>query len=312
MKKDIKNSSGKITGTTQIFNDHIIIDNQGKPILQIIDKQIINEVLNKCISEKTLIKLYNEYTLSTSEIASLYDRCYSFVNRLILNNSNIKINRCGRRNRAYGHKVSKQQSIKMSKALQGRQAPHYERTPEIRKQTSESLKKYFKTHPQNPQPHIDNWKSGKYKNTDFKIGIAGYFTSLKNKRTIRFRSLLELYYLIQIENDDNITNYQYEPFYIEMDNGKTYTPDFLINDNIIIELKSKKYTERVKGVKEKVEYKKSQAIKYCEQHGYQYKIIYDEDIGFESKKMKNYITYNPDIVSKYNIIFLNPSRMVNK
>ncbi len=309
MKRNIKNSSGKITGTTEILNNKIIIDNIGKPILEIIDKQIINEVLSNTISNKTLIKLYNDYTMSISEIASLYDRCYSNINQLIKKESKIIIDRRGRRNRAYGHAVSQEQSKKMSKSLKGRTPTYYERTPEIKQKISNSLKKYFKEHPQNPEPHRQNWKNGVYDNVDFQYGISGHFTSIKTKQIIRFRSLLELYYLIKIENDITILTYKYEPFHIEMDNGKSYMPDFLINNKLLIELKSKKYVERVSGIKEQVLYKKTQAEKYCKKNNLIYKIIYDEDIGFDSRTMKYFIKNNPLIIKQYNISFTNPERI---
>lgn len=275
MTRNIKNSSGKITGTIEILEDCIKINNVQKPILLIEDKKIINEVINKNVLNDTIITLYNGYTLSIGEIAGLYDRCYSNINKLIKTIPEITLDKRGRRNRAFGHPVSREQSEKMSKALRGRKSPEYD-------------------------------------NVDFKIGISGHFTSFKINKIVRFRSLLELYYLLLIEEDNNVNTYIYEPFHIEMENGKTYMPDFLINNEIIIELKSKKYTERVKGIKEKVLYKESQAIKYCNSHNLEYKIIYDEDIGFESKKMKHYIKNNPQIVKKYNITFTNPERMVNK
>ena len=68
MIRNIKNSAGKITGTTEILEDQIKIDNIKKPILIIDDKEIIKEVKNKSILKDTLIKLYNDYTLSIGEI----------------------------------------------------------------------------------------------------------------------------------------------------------------------------------------------------------------------------------------------------
>lgn len=312
MIRNIKNSSGKITGTTEILPNIIKIDNLGKPLLIITDEIIIKEVLANNISKDTLITLYNKYTMGIGEIASLYNRCYSNINKLIKTIPEIHLNHCGRRNRAYGHEVSVEQSEKMSKALKGRKAPKYERTQEIRNKISQTLKSYYKEHPQDPTPHIQNWKNGVYDHVDFKIGISGYFTSLKMNTRIRFRSLLELNYLILIEEDNNINSYIYEPFHIEMDNGKTYMPDFLINNKIVVELKAKKYVERVAGVQDKVSYKQSQAIKYCTSHNLEYRIIYDEDIGFDSRKMKHYIKDNPNIVAKYNITFTDPKRMVIK
>lgn len=308
IERNVKNSSGKITGKTIITSEFIKIDNMGKPVLIIIDENIIAEVLGKNISDDTLYILYNQYTMSIGEIASLYDRCYSNINKKI-KSLNISTNHQGRRNRAYGHKVSKEQSEKMSKALKGRIAPDYERTPEIKEKISQSLKKYFKYHPQNPEPHIKNWQNGVYDNVNFQRGIAGSFTSIKTKQTFRFRSLLELKFALLLEQDNRVITYIFEPFHIVMDNGHTYMPDFLINDSIIIELKSKKFIERVEGVQETVNYKQSQAKKYCQKNNLQYKIIYDEDIHFDSKSMKRYIREHPEIIKQYNISFEQSERI---
>lgn len=77
-------------------------------------------------------------------------------------------------------------------------------------------------------------------------------------------------------------------------------------------IKGKEAKQRVEQMIEKVQYKQSQAIKYCNNNGLQYQIIYDEDIGFDSTSMKRYIKNNPDIVKKYSITFLSPERMVCK
>lgn len=310
MKRNIKNSSGKITGYTEINNDIIVINNQGKPILKLNDVQVLNDIQNDTLTEDVILMLYDDYTLSIGEIASIYNRCYSNINKIIKHLNTKTSKHQGRRNRAYGHKVSTEQSVKMSISLKGRQAPHYERTPEIRSKISKSLKHYFKENPQNGNKQSDAWANGAYDNVDFKHGIAGHFTSLKTKQTIRFRSLLELCYLLQIEEDNNITSYTYEQIKIHMDNDRIYTPDLFLNNHTLIELKPKKYVERVKGVKEKVAYKKSQAIKYCNKHGYEYKIIYDEDLNFDSRSFKHYIKNNKDIVDKYHITFIHPERMV--
>lgn len=312
MINKIKNSSSKVTGKTTIEVDKIIIDNIGKPILEINDLFILKSIKEKNISKEVLIYLYNDLTLSIGEIASIYGVCYSNINKKLKTIAEIKFDKRGRRNRAYGRKVSKEQSAKMSAALKGRASPYYERTPEIREKISNSLKKYYAKYPQNPLPHIKNWKEGKYKDVDFKIGIGGKFYSIKMNKNFRFRSLLELYYLLKLEQDIAIICYDYEPFIINMDNGHNYTPDFLLNNKIVIELKSKKYVDRVSGVKEKVLYKQSQAEKYCNQNNLEYKIIYDEDIGFESRKMKKFINENLELINKYHITFNDPSRVVKK
>lgn len=308
IERDIKNSSGKITGKTTITESKILIDNIGKPLLEIIDQQIIQEVLSNNISDSTLLELYNEYTMSIGEIASLYNRCYSNINKK-LKSLGFTPDKRGRRNRAYGHHVPKTQSEKMSKALKGRKAPSYERTPEIKEKISKSLKQYFKEHPQNPEPHIKNWKNGVYDSVNFQRGIAGNFTSIKTNSTFRFRSLLELKFALMLEQNPDVITYQFEPFHISMENGHSYMPDFLINNSIIVELKSKKFVERIDGVQERVIYKQSQAKKYCQKNNLQYKIIYDEDINFDSKTMKRYIREHPEIIKQYNISFEQPNRI---
>lgn len=310
MIQKIKNSSGKVTGQITITDDKIIINNMTKPTLIINDKTIIQSIKQKELQEDIIKTLYDDYTLTIGEIAAIYNRCYSNINRFLREVLKIKQNKKGRRNRAYGKSISKEQSQKMSKALKGRKAPVYIRTDETKKKISDSLKEYYKNHKQNPNPHIQNWKNGVYDNVDFHIGIAGHFTSIKINKIIRFRSLLELYYLLLIEEDNNITTFEYEPFHIDMKNGRSYMPDFLIDNKIVVELKSKKYVERVSNVKEELKYKIEQAKLYCEKKNLLYQIIYDEDIGFNTKKMKYYIKNHPELVRKYNITFIDPSRMV--
>lgn len=312
MLRDIKNSNKKVIGTVEITTTAIVIKNESKPDLVITDPVIVKAVYENNISEDIMVQLYNEYTLSIGEIAALYDRCYSFANKLLKRCPRITFNKNGRRNRAYGHPVSPEQSLKMSQSLKGRKATTYERTPEIRKKISDSLKTYYAEHPEDPTPHINNWKNGVYDNVDFNIGIGGHFHSLKNDKTIYFRSLLELYYMIQLENDASVLNYEYEPIRIPLDNGHWYTPDLLVNNKTIIELKSRKYMERVVGVKEKVTYKAQQALMYCQQHNLEYKLVLDTDLEFDSKEMKRYINAHPEVVEKYNITFNHPERMVTK
>lgn len=316
MIRNIKNSSGKITGFTEITDDFIKISNLEKPVLIIDDKIILEEVLSGKIVDDTLIKLYNDYTISISEIASLYDRCYSNINKKLRKIEEIKFDSRGRRNRSYGKPQTAQTKQKISNIIkqfydEGKlQNTPYERTPEIKQKISQSLKNYFKENPQNPEPHRQNWKNGIYDKVDFKRGIGGSFTSIKTNKKIHFRSLLELFYLLKIEEDPSILTYKYEPFHIPLENGQSYLPDFLINNKILVELKSKRFVEKVKEAKEKLEYKQSQAIKYCNSHNLEYKIIYDENLGFESRKMKHFINNNPDIVKKYHVTFSDPHRMV--
>ena len=74
-------------------------------------------------------------------------------------------------------------------------------------------------------------------------GISGYFHSNKNgkEKDIYFRSLLELKFLLLVEEDERVYKILMEPFClpIKEDPGSHYTPDCLINDKWLIEIKSR-------------------------------------------------------------------------
>lgn len=275
MKVNIKNASGKVIGYTEIAQSQIIVHNNTKPELIIDSIEDINIINSKIITDDFLIHLYDDYLLSCGEIASLFNVCYSNINKRIKKLGVKTTPRQGRRNRSYGHQQND------------------------------------KNNPQNPEPHRKNWEKGVYSKVDFHRGIRGNFFSIKNDRRIYFRSLLELFYMLILENDNNIIAYQYEPFSIKCDNQTVYIPDIQI-DNVLIELKSKKYINSNKDIKEKFLYKKEQAEKYCKNNGFVYKIIYDEDIGFDSSRMKRHLKNNPDIIKKYKIYFNEPKRVVIK
>ena len=317
--RNILNSSGKVIGYTDIINNKVIIHNNNKPELIIEEEEILKAILTKDRNDIIIKKMYDKYFLTIGEIASLYNVCYSNINKQIRNIKVETTKNQGRRNSSYGKNFSQERRNNISEALKKgykdgtiKPVKPYKRTPEIRQKISKSLKEYFKEHPQDPTPHINNWKNGIYDNVDFHIGIGGKFYSYKNLQEFHFRSLLELFYCLILEKDNNIINYSYEPMKIKCDNGHIYTPDLLINNSTLIELKSKKYINNVKGVMEKVLYKKEQAEKYCANHNLIYKIIYDEDINFDSRNFKRYLNNNPQIVEYYKIVFNQPERMVLK
>lgn len=64
------------------------------------------------------------------------------------------------------------------------------------------------------------------------ISVTGYFSSYKNKRQINFESKLEHDFYLLLEFDENVKNYQEQPFkvyYIYQDKKRRYTPDTLVN-----------------------------------------------------------------------------------
>lgn len=315
---DIKNSSNKVIGYVDIQDDKIIIHNNKKPELIIEDLEIISNIKNNNRENSFIQKLYDEYFLTIGEIAALYNVCYSNINKQTRQINFKTAKKANRRNPSYGKTFSEERCNNISKSLKEGykngtiKHASYERTPEMREKISKSLKEYFKKHPQNPLPHIKNWENGVYDNVDFHIGIGGHFYSYKNEKEIRFRSLLELAYCLILEKDNDVKIYEYEPIKIKCDNGHIYTPDLLINNKILIELKSKKYIEKVEGRKEALLYKKEQAEKYCKEHNLTYKIIYDTDINYESRKFKRYLNNNPNIMNYYKIKINQPERMVIK
>ena len=307
MIREIKNSSGKIIGETIIEDNKIIIKNNSKPEYELNDIQILKSI-DKPLEDEILIKLYDFYYLTCGEIASIYGVNYSNINKRIKNK--VKTGKSeGRRNSTFGKQMSEERRKNISNSLLGNKPVGYIRTPEIKEKISKSLKEYFKLHPQNPEPHRESWREGKYNNVIFHRGVGGKFYSIKNQKEFIFRSLLELYYLLQLEKNENVFYYEYEPFHIICDNGSSYTPDLIINGEEVIELKSKKYIESNKEIKEKFEYKKEQGIKYCSKNGLLYKVVFDEDLGYDSRQMKRYIKDNPDIVKKYQISFMQNDRV---
>lgn len=314
---NIKNSSGKIVGYTDIIKESIIIHSNVRPELIIVDDILLKAIKDKDINEDILKLMYDKYYLSCGEIASLFGLCYSNINKRVKKIPMTTKPNAGRRNRAYGKKQSdatkKKISISVSNYLKSHPQIPYERTETIRKKISTSLKKYYKGNPQNPLPHIKNWENGVYKNVDFHRGIGGHFYSIKNQKQIFFRSLLELFYMLILEEDEKCSCYEYEPIAIHCDNGRVYIPDLLVNKNEIIELKSRRYIEKAGlEIKQAVEYKAQQAQKYCSQNNLKYKIVFDEDINFDSRRYKRHLKNNPQIIEKYQIVFNSPKRMVIK
>lgn len=116
--------------------------------------------------------------------------------------------------------------------------------------------------------------------------------------------------MLSLEEDDSIEQYEYEPLHIVCDNGHIYTPDIKIN-NTLIELKSLKYINSNEQIKNNFLYKKEQAEEYCKKHNLIYKVIYDKDIGFDSRRMKATLKNNKDIIEKYKIVFNDINRIVN-
>lgn len=141
---EVKDSTGKIIGKTEITEDKIIIENRTKPLLVIEDKNIIQKVLNK--DESAFETLFNDYYLMIGEIASLYGIAYATARKhLIALDINTK-SHAGRRNSSFGLTFSDERKKKIGEKSRGRKIKPYERTPEIREKISKGLKDYYSTH----------------------------------------------------------------------------------------------------------------------------------------------------------------------
>lgn len=309
----IKNSSGKDTGYIEHYDDAFVIYSNKKPALRIDDPHDVFEIKKKNMTDDFLIHLYDDYVLNCGEIASLYEVCYSTINKHIKVLPVKTTKSFGRRNSSYGLKFDNERKSHISKSLKGRAPTMYERTPEIRKKISNSLKNYFKKHPQNPIPHIENWKKGKYKDVDFHHGIGGSMFSIKNNKKYNFRSLLELYYMLLLEDDPTVSRYEFEPIFITCDDGTTYIPDLLINNSKLIELKSRKFLKSLPQKNyERFIYKCEQANKYCLNNNLSFRVIYDDEIDFDSARMKKHLQNHPESIQKFKIIFHQPERIWSK
>lgn len=89
-----------------------------------------------------------------------------------------------------------------------------------------------------------------------------------------------------------------------MPNNHHYTPDVLINDNLVIELKPSRHLEYED--KERWELEQSSIKEYCNNNNMIFQNVFDTDIGFETKKYKHYLKNNQNIILKYNIRFNKP------
>lgn len=312
MKRYILNSSKKIIGEIEFFPNKIKINNYKKPLLEIVDSEIL-ESISKGENEETIQKFYDEYTLCIGEVACIYNISYTRANKWFKSLPLKTSAKAGRRNSSYGKKFSEQRIFNM---VHNRKDDHQQRKGctiplEQRKQISQTLKRKYASGELkiNKEKHSLAWERGAYENVDFGHGIGGHITSIKIQKCFFFRSLLELYYILYLEQNPNVTTYTYEKIKIPCDDKSIYTPDFLVNKTDIVELKSKKYIYNNQKMLEKFLYKKEQAQKYCNSHSLNYKVIFDEDIGFETRKMKTFLKNHPEIIRQFHITFIKPERV---
>lgn len=296
-----KNSSGKIFGEVEITENKIIIQHYKKPILIIDDIEIVNKVIQQDF--QCILTLYDKYELCIGEIASLYKLSYHQINPII-NSLNPKTGRChGRRNSSFGQTFSEERRERISKANQGKAPTFYERTPEIRQKIADTLiAKYASGELWNdPKKFSDAWARGCYKDAKMGRGIQGYMFSVKTQQDVYFRSLLELNYFILFEQNEQVEYYEVEPFQIKLSGDSHYTPDALINNKYLIEIKPSDHLNYTDNARFEEEI--SAAKQYCEDNHLEYVILYDTDINFKTTRYKTFLRNRLDIIEQFNIRF---------
>ena len=307
----IYNSSGKVIGVSYIDKNKIIIDHYNKPLYKITNKDTIEKVLNKL--DEGIIELFDKYFLLISEIASLYNTHYFTINRKInkfkeeglirTNNKN------GRRNPSFSKTFDEERRRHIGEAGKGKHSHcrPYEMTAEIKAKISHTLQEGFSSGriKMNKEALSKAWADGRYENVPMGRGIQGFFESKKHTKSkdVYFRSLLELKFLIEIEENDSIKSFTWEPFCIPLGDKQHYTPDCLI-DNTLVELKPRDHLKYTKdNINNRFEKEVEAANKFCNERGYIFKIVYDDELNFNSKKFKKFLIDTPEIIDKYNIRF---------
>lgn len=314
-----KSSTGARIGEVDIEDAKIVIKNDSKPYLEILDGQVIRRVKNR---DKTVMGLlFEEYELNIGEIAALFNVPYYLARKELIDMGINTSSRQGRHNSSFSATFPQSRCENISKAKTGKPLVYsypYERTPEIRHQISETLKAGYQSGDivVNKEGISKAWADGKYSNSPMGRGIQGYFRSSKTCRPngdVYFRSLLELSFLIKSEEDKDIFSIINEPVHIKLSENRIYVPDFLINENILIELKPKNHMLWTKdNEKNRFAEEVSAAEQYCADRKLEFRIIYDDDLGFETSAFKRFIRDNPDIVKQYNIRFNDPTKLAGR
>lgn len=311
----VKTANGKPCGSIEVINGCFIIKSNTKPKIIINDLLICKNILDKnydCIQY-----LYDTYELTIGEIASLFEVSYRTMYKRMRDRGYDTSSKKGRRNSSFGTHFSERRKKNISKGNKGKTAHkvEYERTPEIRKKISETLRHGYQSGriSVNGNGISKAWADGKYTNASMGRGIQGYFRSNKTSRTngyIYFRSLLELCFLINAEKSERIMSIINEPVHIALPEHGIYIPDFLINETELIELKPANHLLWTKDSDGRFDVEIRAAFDYCKKYGWSFRIVYDKDMNFETGAFKKYLRDNPDIISQYQIRFNNPNQLV--
>jgi len=122
-----------------------------------------------------------------------------------------------------------------------------------------------------------------------KAGYANLTAKVPSKKLNKMvdaESSLERDFVLILESDPNVAKFLEQPVKIELEDKRTYTPDFMAvysNDKTVIY--EVKYRSELKKNFKKLKPKFRAAIKYCKQKGYLFKIITDKEI--RTQKLRN-------------------------
>lgn len=272
---------------------------------------ILNSTLKYIIDESLILLLYDSYNLCVGEIASLMSMSYHKTNRIIVELNVQTKGHSGRRNSNFSIETSKEKSKKMSASLMGRKGTMKGKMVPIsrRRAISETLKKKYHdgTLSQDGVKQSEAWKRGCYESVKFGYGYQGYFTSYKFNTVFYFRSLLELsYYILWEKSEYKII--VIEPFHIDIlveGKKRIYTPDALIDDNIVVEIKPQNHLRFLPDDSIRFRAELEGINKYCKERKLQFKLMTDVDIGFTSDKFKRWLNNNLKLLQYHNVLFNN-------
>jgi hypothetical protein len=96
------------------------------------------------------------------------------------------------------------------------------------------------------------------------FGVHGIHNSIKFDKEFKFKSLGELEFIKLMESLDSVHSLDYETIRLKMSDGRTYIPDFLVNNHYLVEVKfDDSYTEFPDKVDAAIKYCNSNNLEFC-------------------------------------------------
>lgn len=290
MKRNTKNSSGKIIGEITYYRTCIIVNTFSKNQKVIIDNI---SIMNNMTDIKTFEYLWDMYILNVSEIANILNICYSKCNRIFKVADVITSKKYNRRNSSWNRTFSDERCQNIGNAGIGRVSwAKGLKMPESTKQKiSDTLTSRMLESPELFTSHK-------------RFGYRGYFKSIRYNCRYYYRSLLELFIMFRFEYDDIHESVEWEPFRIQysMNNKiRYYIPDVLVDNKILYEIKPVRYSIFTTDSPEEFSGKIISAMKYCDKNNYTFRLLTDLDTGYNSYLFHKYLNNNKDLLDIHKI-----------